>query len=364
MEGQEGTPHLLKERLPRPEKICFVTAIDYPGWLAGGEGTEAEIRGTLALQTFRNFTEQGCSSVVVYSRRTSKPFLESLELYGYETLPHDKKAENKKYRLIEEEQKGLGEARRQGLLEALKNPDVEFIVMTEPEKVSVSDPETLWKLIEPVLDGEADMTIPDRGIKVDLKKKNPSKPEQGEDLRGYPPYQAYSETRFNNLVQRNILVAEGYRKEDAPTIDLIGGTRVFSKDLAKLFLVDWKVREGYAKTFDSHKGKLSSVDPRNYLSFYAPVILALSLGKKVISVPITYEHPPQQTHFEKGSMDYQKKRQEQLHGIASELAEVARFVKEVKQQGINLSEILSGKVNVSEVNLSEKVRLVPEIKTS
>ena len=68
-------PEEVKE-IFKPEKVCFVTAVDYPGWLPGGEESESVVRGTLALNTFRNFLELGTNVVLVHSGRTSKSFLE------------------------------------------------------------------------------------------------------------------------------------------------------------------------------------------------------------------------------------------------------------------------------------------------
>ena len=299
--------------------------------------------------------------VVVYSERTSKPFLESLRLYGDETLPHEAKDKKERLKVVKQKGKGLGDARREGVSEALNIPGVEVFVMTEPEKVSLSERENLLRLVEPVLSGEAEMTIPDRGIRVSLKKKKPEAVEKGEDLRGYEPYQAYSEVRFNTLVHNKILVSEGLRGKNDDILDLIGGTRVFRKDLAYLFLIDWKVREGAEGVFDSQKGTLPSVEPSRYLSFYGPVIQALSLGKRVLSVPISYRHPQEQTKFEERRADYRKKRWGQLHGILPELAEVARFAREVKRNKVDLEDVLKGEISVDKLDLSPKVRLVPRI---
>jgi hypothetical protein len=352
------------ERLFKPEKVCFVSAIDYPGWLPGGEESESVVRGVLTLNTVRNFLELGVNVVLVHSQRTSRPFLDSVRLYGDETLPHEVKDKKGVLRVVEEKKASLGEARRQGILEALNIPEVEVVFMTESEKVSFSERKNLIALAGPILAGKADMVIPDRGIRINLKKKNPEEVEKEEDLRGYYPYQAYSEVRFNTLVHDRVLVPEELRSKDEGVFDLIGGTRVFNKNLAPLFLIKWEVRKGKEGVFDSPGGVLPSVEPSVYLSYYAPVILALSLGKKVISVPVSYQHPQEQTRFEAGSVHYSKKRWAQLHGILPELAEVTRFVKEIRRNGADLQEVLTGKVPVGELELSSKVRLVPKITVS
>lgn len=348
------------ERLFAPEKVCFVTAVDYPGWLPGGETSESVVRGSLALNTVRNFLELGTNVVLVHSGRTSGAFLESVRLYGLETLPHEAKDKKGELALVKQKSRGLSGARREGVLEAVNIPGVEVVIMTEPEKVSLSQRDNLWKLTEPILAGRAGLTIPDRGLRINLRNKDPEAAGEGEDLRGYPPYQAYSEVRFNTLLQNNVLVPQGLRRPDEAILDLFSGT-VFRKDLAYLFFIEWKVKEQQKDVFDSRKGVLPSVEPSRYLSFLAPVILALSLGKKVASVPISYTHPPEQTRFEQGSVYYRKKRWEQLHGILPELAEVARFVREVRKNGVDLEEVLRGNVPVNELKLPSKVRLIPEI---
>lgn len=358
--GKQLKPEIA-ESLFTPEKVCFVSAVDYPGWLPGGEESESVLRGTLTLNAIRNFSELGCNVVLVHSGRTSKSFLQSVRLYGYETLSSEAKDKKAELKVIEQKSGGLSGARRDGVLEAVNIPEVEVIVMTEPEKVSISERKNLIKLVEPVLSGEADAVIPDRGISINLRKKNPDAVEKDEDLRSYVPYQAYSETRFNTLVHDRVLVPEGLRSQSDEILDIIGGTRVFRRDLSFLFLAKWKKTVEGKGVFDSQRGVLPSVEPSTYLSFYAPVILALSLGKKVASVPISYTHPREQTRFEQGSIYYREKRWKQLHGILPELAEVARFVREVRKSGVGLEEVLRGKVPVDELKLSSKVRLIPEI---
>lgn len=346
--GKKESPQS-PERLSKFEKVALASSVDYPGWISGEKLNESVVRGILSMETVRAYLETGSKVVICYSDRTSESYLDSLQNYSYGTLPRalkEKDPEKGGLFLVRQQSGGLSESRSIAIKKARELAGVEVIITTEPEKVSLSEKRNIEKLINPILSGEADFVVPDRGLQ--------------EGLKGYPQYQRDSEIKANKLMN-NALVTSGLRGKSEPDIDFIGGTRVFDKKLSYLFDVKWVPREGKAHLF---KQIFKSFDAEKYLRFYAPVVASLGMDKKVLSVPVDYKHPERQSEFERRKekiKDYKKKRRDQLHDLVVGVTETARFVKEVTDLGVSLEELFRGKVSVENLELPDKVKLVPQM---
>jgi hypothetical protein len=236
----------------------------------------------------------------------------------------------------------LSQARRRAVLVAAETKGIEVIIMTEAEKISLPTVSNISRIVQPIINKEADLDIPERNL--------------GKKREDYPDFQHQSEIRANNLLN-TIMVKAGLRKENEAPLDMFGGIRVFGWDLYPLFLTRWQVR---AEKQSAFRQTFKSVDFDQWSNaIIAPVLLALGLGKKVISTPIDYSHPEMQTSFEeKHQEEYLQKRWLQLHQITVETAEEARFLKELGKQEISLQDVLDYRIDLKQIDLPDKVRVV------
>lgn len=160
--------------------------------------------------------------------------------------------------------KSMGAGRREAI-EYANSLDSEIVFLTEPEKASLVS--RIEEVVGPILEGKADIVMPWR-----------------RSLGSYPIAQQLSE-RFGNLYWKEMTGLE---------LDVFFGPRVWHKDISKYFL-----------EYDGAYGDL-------WDSLQVPVINAISDGKRVISVPVEYRHPVEQTKTEERDLSFFRKRIEQL----------------------------------------------------
>jgi len=272
------SPELIKD----PHSIVIVTPTYYPQWYEGKPQqplTSDKLRGDLALKTLSTALNQGYQIALVDSG-SSEEFRHTLARRGIT------------FKI--QERKGLGVARRQALEIAQNLQGVKVICQIEPEKVSMVT-DCLVLASSPILKDEADIVVPKR---TDL------------GLSTLPPYQAHSEQRanqiYNQLLRKHHLLGK-----DDPDIDFWFGTRVFANrpEIVDLFKKQYKFSPA-----ETALHKIIQPDAYSNPQFF-PVVEALHSSLCVKSVEVPYEHPKEQTEFEEGNPEFDRKRDIQRKAI-------------------------------------------------
>jgi hypothetical protein len=280
------------ERENTARQIGIATATFYPGWKPLPEGATrskedvAGLRGDLAIQMIARAKEQGFQIGVV-DGGSSDEFKTVLEdRFGVVTS--------------EERQRGMSPSRRQAFTEVSSMEDVKVVAWTEPEKISVVD--NLIKAAKPILEGEADVVVPRRDT---------------EAFATYPDYQADWENRANHDYN-SLLKEAGLLPDDAEEIDAWFGVRLMKNDpdIIKIFTHPWELDQSEQK-YDNGK-----MDPELWPNaIFLPVVAVLwrdkALGQspRVVSVPVDYRHPAEQTAMEQNSPAFEAKREQQYNNI-------------------------------------------------
>jgi glycosyltransferase involved in cell wall biosynthesis len=208
------------------------------------------IRADIAEQTLRSAVERGYEIIVVDGGSPEGLLTEFKDLGAH---------------VYAQEQKGMGNGRRQGFGLALET-EKPVIARTEIEKVHYI-PE-IWKTGLPILGKEADLIIPRRN-----------------SLESYP--------RFQQLCEEagNLYASEVTGRH----LDLWFGPRTGSREI-------------FGGPFMKYNGEFGD----KWESIFMPVLNALLNGKRVMEVEVDYTHPESQTEFEKGNSELDRKRIEQL----------------------------------------------------
>lgn len=164
---------------------------------------------------------------------------------------------------------GMGPGRKEALIRAKDHGgDDPVYCWLEPEKYPIVT--LLGQLIRPIRRRIADITIPDRG-----------------DLASYPEEQRHAEL-FGN---------EAFKLLTGHTLDMWSGVRVMSWHGLQYFL-DYEGE--YGNLWDQH---------------FVPVMRAIAAGLEVLSVPVDYIHPPEQTAAEAADPEMILKRLKQLDNL-------------------------------------------------
>lgn len=281
------------ETLSNPSSIAIVIATHYPGWYKGelkGELTSDKLRGDLALETLISAKNQGFQIALV-DGNSSQEFREALGENAI-TTPEQQK-----------EKGPQGTARRQGLGIAQGQEGVKVICETEPEKISLVS-EALKLAAQPIQNGEADIVVPKRT-------------EEG--LSTLPSYQAQAERKANKLYNQ-ILRAHKLLGKNDPDIDFWFGVRVFANkpEIVDLFTKKYEFNYGQSALHQI-------IQPDAYSNpIFFPIVEALKRRMRVKSVEVPYVHPKQQTEFEEGRPEFDRKRDIQRRAITTELIHLIR----------------------------------------
>lgn len=170
-------------------------------------------------------------------------------------------------RVFEEQDKGMGAGRRQGI-RAAYDTHRPVIAWAEPEKFSYVP--FLPSTASPIVQGRADLVVPARV-----------------SLQSYPTAQAYAEL-LGNLVWHQIT---------GVPLDMWFGPRTWSRESSRYFL-----------EYDGKYGDL-------WDSLHVPVLDAIIDGRRVVSVSVDYEHPPVQKRDEENDPLFSVKRLAQLNNL-------------------------------------------------
>ncbi|MBS3094670.1 glycosyltransferase [Candidatus Pacearchaeota archaeon] len=168
--------------------------------------------------------------------------------------------------IYQEEQRGMGNARRQAIREALKrNP--EAIIWTETEKVSFVD--YLDSVAQPLVENEADYVSPTR-----------------KDVSTYPEFQQITERLGNQF----------WEALTGKKMDMFFGPRAWRSELSDYFL--------------NYRGN-------RWDALHVPVLKIIRDGKRIKTLETEFIYPQEQKKVEEGnSAEMILKRFEQLYELS------------------------------------------------
>lgn len=290
-----------------PQSIGFAVITYYPKWYSGNlrsiKHTD-KVRGDLALEFAKKATAKGYTIVYV-DGNSSKTFKKAL-------------AEISNLRVIKRRVLGRSESKRQAIDYLAKFPEVNVLILTEPEKISILT-DCLAALVSPILSGDADIVMPKR---VDHLFKS-----------SYPLYMYESEIECNRIYNE-ALRANGILKEKQPDFDFCFGPRVFRND--KKIIALFKKR--YQLKNESLLGQLYDPDEYSNTQFF-PIINALRNRVPVCDVPVPFVYPKiQKENEEIGARDaFIYKRNLQRTSLLIDLMHFLSFLK--KKKGSKLKEV-------------------------
>jgi glycosyltransferase involved in cell wall biosynthesis len=222
-----------------------------------------DVRAQLAIQTVRALREHGYGVVVVDGGSPSELTTTLRELNAH---------------VEAEETRGMGASRRQALTRAgeIAGPDG-IVVWMEPEKLGFVD--QIYAAVHPIIRGEADLVVPAR-----------------RSLASYPPEQQHAE-QIGDLAFEYLTGIK---------LDPWFGPRVMNQAALTHFL--------------NYDGKYGD----KWDSIFVPVLRAVAVGLRVVSVEVDYTHPAEQTKAETGDIDMLIKRIDQLENLVPMLYQEAK----------------------------------------
>ena len=280
------------EREIDPRSIVIVTGTLYPTWGTENERDVDRVRGGLALQTLKRAKQKGYQ-IVLRDDGSSRAFLEELDRKGVVPRGHNVK--------------GMSANRQQSFEDAGKLEGAQVICWTEPEKVSLVG-NCLPEAVRSLLDGRADIVVP---------KRDP------EAWKTYPQYQAESERRLIRLWNA-ILKEHGVLPKDTEDLDVFFGPKFFRNDpdLLKIFLESYEFKKRDLKLDEL-------VEPGRWANaIFFPIIKALAEGYRVMSVPVPYRNPAEQTNLEKDSNEFRRKRKVQFKDLITNTIHFIRLLEQ------------------------------------
>lgn len=270
----------------------------YPGelnWKMGQEVTPDvvhKVRGDLSIETTTIAAEKSVNVVVVDGGDESHPFRQAL------SRPF--------VQVYNETDRGMSPSRQQAFRLALTMEQSEAFLWVEPEKRSMTK-DSLEPMMDPLLSGEADVTIPER---------------DAASFASYPDYQV-DEEQESNYCWNQMLKEQGILQYEHPGYDVWHGPKGFHRRASGLFLRKYKST--------SPEDKL--VTPQLYgNAIFIPVIAALAEGYRVKSVPVSYQHPEIQTKIEADSDEFRAKRKFQQDSILETSKEYLAFIRGEKSK--------------------------------
>lgn len=280
--------------LVNPRDIAFMTTTFYKNWQPLPEGATRDaddadgIRGDLAIKTLASAKENGFQVAIVDGGSTDAFRSALTDIIGKPAS--------------DEKQRGMSPSRRQVFGEASALQDAKVLVWAEPEKVSMAQADNIQKAAKPIIEGRADVVIPKRDDAA---------------FSTYPEYQVTWEkeanSKFNKLLRKN-----GLLPDNMDDLDAWFGPRLFknSPEITKLFMHQWERDD----TRPDKKDK--RMDPELWANAtFLPVVATLYRDKlaghspRVVSVPVNYVHPAEQTANEQDSPDFAAKREQQSDNI-------------------------------------------------
>lgn len=248
-------------------KFAIATNTSYPLWYRGDLKDISDtdkVRGDLALEFFGECQERKIPVVAVDSQSVGT-FLEAVSNF-------------KNVKLFVRLNYKRSPSRRLAISQASKIPGVEYLILTEPEKVSLIT-DCLELIKHNLLENNCDLLIPSRQ----------------NDLFGqtYPSFQYESESAINRELNR-LLAEHGFKMKDGE-IDFTFGPRILlnKPNVIQLFLgrPDLKMTAS-----DMPVTPFGPEEYSNTSTF--PIILALKKGFKVQTLEMPFRYPSLQKQNE------------------------------------------------------------------
>lgn len=278
--------------------ISLATTTLYPAWPFDKSD---KVRGDLAIETLKEIKKMNLS-LYISDGGSSESFISKISSIGHN--------------IYRQKNPGLSAGRRQVLTQASLKKGSLVIVLFEPEKVSFIK-NNLIRLIQPILETQADIVIPKRDEKAFLS---------------YPDYQTSSEKLLNSLMSSIIINTMKKNGKPIPQkmdeIDFLFGPKIISNKphILGLFMDKYN-----SKNLSGEK-KFPCEIWANALFF--PLIVALYKGFKVISLPISYSHPKNQTSFESNNLLFIRKRKYQFKTLLAATKELLLLLVNNPKSGI------------------------------
>ncbi|MDP3987638.1 MAG: hypothetical protein Q8P80_00655 [Candidatus Levybacteria bacterium] len=291
-----------------PGSVAICTITYYPKWYRGTlksiKHTD-KVRGDLALNLIQSAKDAGYQ-IIVCDGKSSKSFIRAAK-----AIPGTK--------FIQRRTQKRSPGRRKVIKAASKIPNVEVIVLTEPEKLSfVKD--CIFFVVKSIFEGKADIVIPKRDER--LFKET------------YPAYQYESEVEGNSLYNENLLAYNLISPDDLD-FDMFFGPRVFRNDpkILSLFMKKYKMK------MENLSLPLEYCDLEEISdALFFPVILALQKKFKVKSVEVPFSYPAlQKENEEKGIKElFLEKRKNQRLALLIELIHFMVYLNKMPKSRLKL----------------------------
>lgn len=262
------------------EDLVIATTTHYPA-INGVIDEATKTRSTLAYSMLTKARVQNYN-VVVVDGGSEEGWLDSIKQIGVNVIPEDPGRQGKH---------PMGKSRRQALEEAGNYRGAKVIAWVEPEKwgfVLNGAGSPMEYAAFPVYRGQCEVAIPRR---VD-------------NLESYPLQQAMLEIGANLTYQEVLRDKLG---KDVPYLDMQFGPRIIGRDSLDTFL--------------RYTGELRNAHDR-WESIFVPVWELMLQDREVLSVPVRYSHPPEQTMIEEGNSTFAIKRVEQAYALTTALDEL------------------------------------------
>ena len=279
-----------------PRSIAIALETLYPSWYKGSindMGDTDKVRGNLVLQSIDAALNRGYQVLVAD---------------GDSSLEFKKELANRGVVIINRTKKARSGARGQLLEASSVIPEVQVIVLTAPEKVSLVE-SCIPLLAKPILAGEADIVVPAR--------------DEALFTASYPDYMHDSEVDANKKYNKILHEFEILPEEE--NLDFFFGPTVLRNDpdVISLFLGKIELERDRLSV-----GIRKYVDPDDFSnSPIFAIVKALQTGLKVRGVEVPFTYPETQRENEMIDRDvFVEKRKKQKWGILDELVLYIRYL--------------------------------------
>lgn len=270
-------------------RVAVVTDTFYPHFDEEGADHDT-LRGTLCIKSVCEAVSLGLT-VIVVDGGSNASFRALLGSSGAAVL--------------DQELRGMSNGRRQGFREAFSRRGIDVILRMEGEKHPLLFDSWLEMAAEQIFSGEADIIVPSRC-------------EEG--FLSLPPFQMESEQDGNRtfnaaLRQHGLLNRETH-------LDAFFGPRIFGRKALPYFL-----KTSQYKGVREQAG--FAIQPESYSeALFFPLCTGLKDGLRVLDLPAPhYRHPEEQTLFETGKPEFDRKRVQQRLGILAEQELLLRMLR-------------------------------------
>lgn len=276
-----------------PHSVVIFFPTYYENWNLSDnrEENNADLaRGDASISTITKAIDVGYRLVIV-DGGSSTDYLDRLHKLGIDTLP--------------QKEKGMARAKREALVVAAALEGAEVLLLMQPEKDDII--KDIPELVKPIRSGQADLVMPTR--------------EPNSFRQTCSAFQFKSESWANKWCnkiahQTNIIPQE-------VDLDWFFGVKALKNDpeLVEMFMRKYMID-------DPVLSARKNMDPERYSDFdFFPVLAALTNGKKVVSIEVSFHYFESQKKIEEIlSNQFKEKRKMQRRGILGEFVQYVRLL--------------------------------------